>query len=67
MAEGDSDLALAVGLYVLGEMTLGEAAEFAEISRQRFRDVLSESAVNCRLGPSNLEDAEYEVQTALDI
>lgn len=68
-AEGgdDADLATAVGLYALGELSLGRAAERAGVDRWTFEDVLEEAGVPVRYGPESEADLEEEVDTALDI
>lgn len=65
--EEDQDLALAVGLYALGEFTLGEGADYADISKQRFLEILDKSSVKPRIGPIDISDAQKEVDQALDL
>ena len=55
-------LATAIGLYVLGEKTLGGAAEHADVSKQRMRMILSERGVELRLGPRDTADAKSELE-----
>ncbi|PSP32225.1 hypothetical protein BRC64_07385 [Halobacteriales archaeon QH_10_67_22] len=61
------DLATIIGLYALGEVSLGQAARKAGLSQQEFRNILSETAVEPRIGPTDFEDAQSEVDTALDL
>lgn len=63
---GDIDLATAVGRYVLGEVSLGKAAELAGMTRWEFEEVLEAVGVDARLGPRDASDLENEVRTALD-
>ncbi|WP_367175812.1 UPF0175 family protein [Haloarcula rubripromontorii] len=56
-------LATAIGLYVLGEETLGGAAEHADISKQRMKMILSDRGVEIRLGPRDTTDAKSELET----
>lgn len=62
----DDELALIVGQYALGELTLGQAAERAGVSRFRMREVLQEAGVEVRLGPADQTEAADEVDVALD-
>lgn len=61
----DRNIALAVGLYALKELTLGEAADYANISRQQFRQILSDSCVKPRVGPDTMDAAQREVNIAM--
>lgn len=65
--ENRADLARIIGLYALGDLSLGQAAQKAGVSQQEFREILSDTAVEARIGPEDLEDAQREVDTALDI
>jgi predicted HTH domain antitoxin len=56
-------LATAIGLYVLGEKTLGGAADHADISKQRMKMILSDRGVDLRLGPRDAADAKSELET----
>jgi hypothetical protein len=64
-ADGDSEaLATAIGMYALGEWTLGQAAERADVSRLRMRDVLTELGFEVHLGgPRDIEEARAELRT----
>ncbi|WP_135823417.1 UPF0175 family protein [Halorussus ruber] len=60
----DAELATIVGRYALGELTLGEAAERADVSKIRMQEILNEAGVELRLGPETSEDARSEVDVA---
>ena len=60
------ELATTIGLYVRGEISLGKAAERVGISRWEMQDLLKESGVDPRLGPTDFEDAEDEIQAIRD-
>ena len=59
-------LAETIGLYALGEISLGKAAERAVTSRWEMKDVLKDAGVQLRLGPQTEEELEDDVETALD-
>ncbi|MCU4744110.1 UPF0175 family protein [Natronoglomus mannanivorans] len=61
------ELATTIGLYVLGEISLGKAAERTGVTRWEMEEILSEAGVEVRLGPQSMEDLQDEVDTALDI
>ncbi|ADJ17254.1 UPF0175 family protein [Halalkalicoccus jeotgali] len=63
----DKDLATIIGLYVLEELTLGQAAERLEISRFEMREILHEGGVELRLGPKDIDDASSEIDVALNL
>lgn len=60
------ELATTIGLYVLGEISLGKAADRIGISRWEMQDLLTESGIEPRLGPTEFEDAEDEIQAIRD-
>lgn len=60
----DTDLATTVGLYALGALTLGEAADRAEVSEIRMREILADAGVELRLGPETKDGARSEVDVA---
>ncbi|WP_256687263.1 UPF0175 family protein [Halococcus qingdaonensis] len=62
--DGDSEaLATAIGMYALGEWTLGQAAEQADVSRLRMRDVLENLGFEVHLGgPHDVEGAREELR-----
>ncbi|MGB9930849.1 UPF0175 family protein [Haloarcula amylolytica] len=60
---GDNNrLATAIGLYALEEMTLGQAAEHADISKQKMKDILDEAGVKLRIGPKSKSEAISEIE-----
>ncbi|ELY62818.1 UPF0175 family protein [Natrinema versiforme] len=61
------EFATTIGLYVLGEISLGKAAERAGITRWEMKEILTAAGVEIRLGPQTMDDLEDEVETALDI
>jgi predicted HTH domain antitoxin len=61
------ELATTIGLYVLGEISLGKAAERTGVTRWEMEEILSEAGIEARLGPQNRDDLEDEVETALDL
>jgi len=63
----DTELATVIGLYALGELTLGEAAAQLDISKEEMRATLVDAGVRLRLGPQDREAAQDEVDVALDI
>lgn len=56
------DLATAVGEYVLGDISLGKAAEVAGLSRWEFEEVLEEAGVTVRYGPTSQEALDEELE-----
>ena len=66
-SEDTEQLATTIGLYVLGEISLGKAAERTGVSRWEMEDLLQEAGVELRLGPESTEDLESEVDIALDL
>ncbi len=65
--DNTEELATTIGLYVLGEISLGKAAERTGVTRWEMEELLSDAGVEVRLGPQHLEDLEEEVDAALDI
>lgn len=63
----DEDVATAVGLYALGRISLGKAAERAGMSRWEFEELLADAGFAALYGPRTREEAEDEVDTALDV
>lgn len=61
------EFATTIGLYALGEVSLGKAAERADITRWEIKGLLTEAGVEVRLGPQTIDDLKDEVETALDI
>lgn len=64
---GDDALATAIGQYVLGELSLGKAAETVEMTRWEFEELLQETGFTALYGPRTREELEDEVDVALDI
>lgn len=65
---GDSsELAETIGLYALGEISLGRAAERTGVSRWEMKDVLKDAGVKLRLGPQSEAELQDEVDAALDL
>lgn len=62
----DDDLALIVGQYVLGQLTIGQAAERANMSRWEMQEFLQDYGVPLRLGPQTEAELRREVDTALN-
>jgi predicted HTH domain antitoxin len=62
--ETDERLAAAVGQYALGELTMGQAAERAGLSRFEMRSTLRASSVDLRVGPEDRERAADELDVA---
>jgi len=65
--EDTEQLATAIGLYVLGEISLGKAAERTGVTRWEMEELLQEAGVELRLGPQSMDDLEDEVDVALDL
>lgn len=60
-------LATAIGLYILGEISLGKAAERTGVTRWEMEEILQDAGVELRLGPQTKDDLDDEVDVALDI
>lgn len=65
--EANDELATAVGRYVLGEISLGKAAEAAGMSRWEFEEVLSDAGFDALYGPRSDEQLQEELDVARDI
>lgn len=63
----DDDLATAIGQYVLGEISLGKAAENVGMTRWEFEELLQEAGFTALYGPRTAEDLQDEVDVALDL
>lgn len=59
-------LATTIGLYVLGEISLGKAAERTDVTRWEMVEILEDAGVEVKLGPQSMEDLEDEVDVALE-
>lgn len=60
------ELATTIGLYVLGEFSLGKAAERVGVSRWEMQELLKEHGVEPRLGPTDMDDAADEIEAIRD-
>jgi len=60
------ELATTIGLYVLGEISLGKAAERVGVSRWEMGEILEDNDIEPRLGPADMDDAAEEVENARD-
>ncbi|WP_049901263.1 UPF0175 family protein [Halococcus agarilyticus] len=65
-ADSDDDLAHAVGLYALGEVNEGKAAEIAGVTRWEMRDILEDAGLELRHGPRTVAGARDDAGLALD-
>ncbi len=65
--EANDELATAVGQYVLGEISLGKAAESAGMSRWEFEEVLEAAGFTAFYGPRTVDDLRDEVDVARDL
>ena len=63
----DDDLATAIGQYVLGEISLGRAAENVGMTRWEFEELLEEAGFSALYGPRSAEELQDEVDVALDL
>ena len=66
-SESTEELATAVGRYVLGEQSLGRAAETAGLSRWEFEEILEESGFTALYGPRTEGDLQRELDAARDL
>ncbi|WP_435158909.1 UPF0175 family protein [Haladaptatus sp. DFWS20] len=65
--QNEEELATTIGLYVLGEISLGKAAERTGVTRWEMEEILQEAGVELRLGPLTKDDLDDEIDVALDI
>ena len=63
----DDDLATAIGQYVLGDISLGKAAENAGMTRWEFEELLDEAGFTALYGPRSEEELQNEVDVVLDL
>lgn len=61
-----NELATTIGLYVLGELSLGKAADRVGVSRWEMQELLKEHGVEPRLGPTDMDDADDEIEAIRD-
>lgn len=66
-SEPTDELATAVGRYVLGELSLGRAAEEAGMSRWEFEEVLENAGFTSLYGPRTDDELERELDVARDL
>lgn len=66
-SEPTDELATAVGRYVLGELSLGRAAEEADMSRWEFEEVLENGGFTSLYGPRTDSELERELDVARDL
>ena len=66
-SEPSDELATAVGRYVLGDLSLGRAAEAAGMSRWEFEEVLKEAGFTSLYGPRTDGQLQREIDGALDL
>jgi len=62
----DSRIYEAIGRYVLNEISLGRAAEIANMSRWEFEELISDSEISARYGPTSEEELDEEIKSVLD-
>lgn len=65
--EANDELATAIGQYVLGEISLGKAAESAGMSRWEFEEVLEEAGFTALYGPRADTDLRDEIDVARNL
>lgn len=65
--EPTEELATAIGRYVLGEHSLGKAAEEAGLSRWEFEEVLRDAGFAALYGPRTDDHLQAELDTARDL
>jgi predicted HTH domain antitoxin len=66
-SEPTDELATAIGRYVLGELSLGRAAEEAGMSRWEFEEVLADAGFTSLYGPRTDDDLQRERDVARDL
>ena len=64
--DADDTLAHAVGLYALGEVNEGKAAEIAGITRWEMREILEDAGLELRHGPQTVEGIREDAGIADD-
>lgn len=62
--EPADELATAVGQYVLGEISLGKAAEEAEMSRWEFEELLKDAGFTGLYGPRTDDGLQADLDAA---
>jgi predicted HTH domain antitoxin len=66
-SEPTDELATAVGRYVLGETSLGKAAEAAGMTRWEFEEVLRDAGFEALYGPRTDDQLEDELDAARNL
>lgn len=61
--DSNDELATAIGQYVLGDLSLGKAAEEADMSRWEFEEVLEDAGFSSLYGPRTDDDLQAELET----
>lgn len=64
--DADDDLAHAVGLYALGEINEGKAAEIAGVTRWEMREILENTGLELRHGPRTVAGVRDDAGLAPD-
>jgi predicted HTH domain antitoxin len=62
----DPALAVAVGRYALGEISLGKASEIADVDRWTMAEFLTDHGIEVRMGPATRAELESDVQALRD-
>ena len=65
--EPADELATAVGRYVLGDLSLGRAADEAGLSRWEFEEVLKDAGFAALYGPRTDDQLKAELDAAHDL
>ena len=65
--EPNDELSTADGQYVLGEVSLGKAAESAEMTRWEFEEVLEEAGFTALYGPRTDDALRDEIDGARNL
>lgn len=65
--EDKEQLATTIGLYVLGEISLGKAAERTGVTRWEMEEIFQEAGIELQLGPQSMDELDDEVDVALDL
>jgi len=66
-SEPTDELATAVGQYVLGEISLGKAAEAAGMTRWEFEEVLRDAGFEALYGPRTDDQLDDELDAARNL
>ncbi len=64
---GDDELATAIGQYVLGDISLGKAAENVGMTRWKFEELLEDAGFTALYGPRSADELQDEVDSALNL